>query len=91
MKRLTDKQKALLQEFAPQIAEYRSLQAKADKLTENVSSYESAEVARYWQGCAADALSAVMFWVGESYASVPYKAPRDKAIDAFMMLVMEGK
>lgn len=89
MKRLTDKQKALLQEFAPQIASYRSLQAKADSV--EVTDYNSAEIARYWQQRAGDALADIEFWVCEAYNSMPYKATKDKAIDAFMKLIMESE
>ena len=90
MKRLTDKQTQLLAGLAPQIAEYRSLQAKADKLMENATDYESAEVARCWQSRANDALTDLEFLVVEEYWGVPYKATRYKAIDAFMRLVVEG-
>ena len=89
MKRLTDKQKALLQELASQIANYRSLQDKADSI--EVIDYESAEIARYWQQKAGDALSDIEFWATEAYVFVPYKATRNKAIDAFLKLVMESE
>ena len=89
MKRLTDKQKALLQELASQIANYRSLQDKADGI--EVIDYESAEIARYWQQRASDALSDLEFLVCEAYVFVPYKASKNKAIDAFMRLIVEGE
>lgn len=85
----TTKQRALLAEFAPQIASYHTLQAKADSV--EVVDYESAEIARYWQQKAGDALSDIEFWVAEAYAFVPYKATRNKAIDAFLKLVMESE
>lgn len=91
MKQLTDKQKTLLAELAPQIANYRTLQAKADSLMEEVDSYESAEVARYWQQRAGDALSDLEFQVVEAYTLVPYRATRNKAIDAFIKLVVESE
>jgi len=89
MKQLTEKQKALLNELAPQIAEYRSLQAKVGSV--EVADYESAEIARYWLTAAEDVLSEIEFWVEDAYMSVPYKATRNKAIDAFMRLVVEGE
>mgnify|MGYP000916682168 FL=1 len=91
MKRLTDKQKALFTDLAAQIANYRNLQAKAAELTENVSDYKSAELARYWQAVAGEALSEIEFWVQEAYISVPYRDSRNKAIDAFMALVIGGE
>ena len=87
MKRQTDKQQALLAEFAPQIASYRTLQAKADSV--EVVDYESAEITHYWQQRAGDALADIEFLVTEAYAFVPYKATRNNAIDAFMKLVTE--
>lgn len=87
MKRQTDKQKQLLAELAPQIAEYRSLQAKADSV--EVVDYESAEIARCWQSRANDALTDLEYYVSNAYMLVPYRRTRNDAIDAFMKLVME--
>lgn len=89
MKRLTDKQKALLQEFAPEIAHYRAMQGMADNV--EVTDFESAEIAGDRQAIANEALSDLKFWVQEAYSHVPYRETRNKAIRAFMRLVVEGE